>query len=107
MARTLTRESLGRHFNEGARLLWLALRERDWNQSVAERQLGVSPGLVNRWLYGERRPGLEHALLIERALGIPASGWHREPALAFEPPAAAAAAGTEHKLNRRRARRAA
>jgi transcriptional regulator with XRE-family HTH domain len=88
----LTRTTLGRFFNEGARLLWLALEARGWSQADLRRALGVPPGAHSRWLYGDRRPGRQMAQRIYTAVGIPVTAWDEAPTCPFELPAARRAA---------------
>jgi len=64
-----------RVLSSGAQQLAAALERAEWSQQQLEQRLGVTRGLVSRWLSGERRPGLEHALELERLLKIPAKTW--------------------------------
>lgn len=88
-----SRRDLGDQFNEGARLLWLALRERDWSQwELCKHLTGrdgetLGPGIVCRWLYGDRRPSLRMAVELRDLLGIAIETWHAEPSEPFTPPA--------------------
>ena len=84
------RSELGEHFNEGARLLWKVLDERECSQLQLQRDLGVPAGVVNRLLYGERRPGLKMALLIEEKFDIPLTSWNEAPKKKFTLPTAKA-----------------
>lgn len=86
--RPLLRSSLGPHFSEGARLLWLALERLGLNQTEAEARARSAKGSINRLLYGERRPGLDMALRLEEAFGIPPGAWNEPPSEPFAPPAA-------------------
>lgn len=93
MARKLNRTTLGSCFSEGARLLWLALAERKWTQAMAETKIGTAAGLVNRWLYGDQRPGLAYALALQKLFNIPLVAWNQEPKKRFELPALAKTGG--------------
>ena len=44
------------------------------SRDVAELFL-VNDSTVSRWLTGERTPGLEMAVAIERRLGVPVEAW--------------------------------
>lgn len=86
---------LGRHFSEGARRLWLTLRKRAWSQKDLAAALGKhNSGLVNRWLYGDRVPNRESALLIYRVLRIPPALWGQHPSRPFTLPTVQATRGT-------------
>ncbi len=56
------------------------LRERlnklEWSQLDLANAIGVSPGVVSRWLSGERAPSLEMAFRVQRSkVAIPADAW--------------------------------
>lgn len=84
MASETTRRHLGEQWNEGARLLWVAMRDRGLNQSDVRKLLRgrdgeeLSDGAVSRWLYGERRPSLDLAIQLEEQLAVPMATWRRE-----------------------------
>lgn len=82
------RRTLGKHFSEGSRRLWLAL---DGELEALAQQLGVDSGQLGKWLYGDRRPSIEWAVRIQDILGIPAVEWARPATASFIPPAARAA----------------
>lgn len=82
------RRTLGTKFNEGARLLWLALAERRWSRERLAEQLGCNSGAVHRWLYGERKPGTSYATKLAALLAIPTDAWGRAPTAEFQPPGA-------------------
>jgi hypothetical protein len=85
----LARTFVGGKFNEGARLAWLALRERDWTVTdLRDRMLGPSgeplaEGVVNRLLYGDTYPTIHSAVQIEDLLGVPPRAWVQTPARPF------------------------
>jgi transcriptional regulator with XRE-family HTH domain len=85
--RKLLRTNLGLNFSEGARLLWLKMQRKGWSQTDLAGKLETSSGVVCRWLYGDRRPTLEFALVIQRVLGIAAGLWHAKPVTKFVLPA--------------------
>jgi transcriptional regulator with XRE-family HTH domain len=73
-------DRLGRYVSEGTWALWAALKKLGWNQRDLARKLGLkSSSLVNRWLHGDRRPGLKWIFAIEKATGVPASKWATAP----------------------------
>lgn len=84
-----TRTTLGAHFTEGARLTWLALREREWTatdlRAMVKARDGepVGGGTVDRWLYGDQLPGPLFTAQIETLLGVPAGAWGRRPTRRF------------------------
>lgn len=64
----------------GPALLAAAMEREGLRNADLERDLGIEGnGLVTRWLKGQRRPGLDLAVKIERRLGIPVESW-LEPA---------------------------
>lgn len=84
MARYPSRTTLGDHFSEAARLLWAVVDTKcERNQSTLAEALGADPGLVSRWLYGDRVPGLVWALELERLYGIDPSLWKSKPKRGF------------------------
>jgi len=90
-----TRVRLGEYFSEGARQLWLSMSCQQLNQIDVAKMLAkmrgraLHRGVVNRLLYGERRPGLELALDLQEVFGIVATSWVEEPRGEFTAPAAA------------------
>lgn len=83
-----TRQKVGPNFSEGARLLWIAMRIQGMNQCGVARVLGRHRGVINRLLYGERRPGLDLALDIQDTFGIRPVDWSRDATQEFITPAA-------------------
>lgn len=51
------------------------------------RHLGAPEGLVNNWLYCDRRPSLDWAAKIESSLGIGLRLWAAPPVRPIVPPA--------------------
>lgn len=90
MRRRCNRRHLGKRFSEGARLLWLAMGET--SQAEFQRGLGLAPGMLANYLYGERRAGREVAVLFQQRLGIPIESWSQASTVDFVPPAAREAA---------------
>jgi len=45
------------------------------NQLEAAERIKIDPTQLNQILKGKRRPGLDNAILIERATGIPVEAW--------------------------------
>lgn len=57
-------------------LLQARLDKLEWTQVEFAKVLGVSTGVVSRWLSGKRKPSLQMAFRIERSkIGIPAKAW--------------------------------
>lgn len=84
--RLLHKTTLGKHFNEGARLLWATMATRSLSPINVAKMLNESrdiSNLVSRWLYGERRPCLQSAARIQAVFGINASAWVMAPTCAF------------------------
>ncbi len=86
LAKPLHRRHLGENFSEGARRLWAVVDNREITQAGLTAALGARPGVVSRWLYGDRRPSIEWAAKIERLFRIPARLWAEPATEAFEPP---------------------
>lgn len=88
----LRREINESGFSEAARRLWLELERRGITQTEAEVLLGVAgTGQVNRFLYGERKPGRAMTERIREAFGIASALWDAAPVEPFAPPGARAA----------------
>jgi len=81
--RTILKREFGSHVSEGQRQLWLALVERDCTQKELGVLVGAQSGLVNRWLYGEGKPGGKFLPAIVDELGIELRAWNRLPAGKF------------------------
>lgn len=88
------RTHLGPHFSEGARSLWLSVRETYGTQGQMARALGCDSGQLARWLYGDTRPSLGMGLRIRDVIGVPLDAWVQPPLADFVPPAVSAAAAT-------------
>lgn len=48
--------------------------------------LGMSRGVVGRWLYGDRRTELDQAVRVQQVFGIPCEAWTRAPTEPFTVP---------------------
>lgn len=83
--KALRRTNLGPLENEGARLLWLCLRDRKLTLSDLAREIGTKPGMLNRWAWCDVRPSGEWALDLENKLGIPMRAWQEAPREKFTP----------------------
>lgn len=70
---------LGPYVSEGSRLLWLAMGRNGLSQERTRSELGVSKGMVGRWLRGDQRPG-------GRARGLLHDRWRIKPSLWDVPP---------------------
>lgn len=64
-----------RKHTAGRRDLLKALARKGWSQQDLCRKLGVEPGIVSRWVTGDRTPSLESAIELERVLGIKPKRW--------------------------------
>lgn len=82
------RKKLGDYFSEGARQLWLAIEARGMSQNKAELQIGAPNGVLNRWLYGVRRPGMKYVFAIQQHFAIAPESWREASRLPFVAPAA-------------------
>ncbi len=68
--------------------MWLvAVIGRGMSQADIQRALGTAPGVIGRWLYGERRPRVDQIDRIHEVFRIPHSVWSRKPERAFKVPA--------------------
>ncbi len=83
-----TRTALGPHFSEGARLMWLALRERGQSDYAFSKEFGVGRSTVLKWLYGDSLPSRLWGIEIERLLGIAPGLFDVPPKRAFVLPGA-------------------
>lgn len=84
------RQTLGKFFTEGCRLLWEEVLASDSKEVLGlQRQLGMShPGQLHRIIYGDRKPGLPFMLLVKEKLGHEVEVWNMGPTKAFHLPAA-------------------
>lgn len=63
------------HVNPGADALAKELDKRGMTQGALRRALGLSQGVVTRWLSGRQNPNLEYALRLEDEFGVNARLW--------------------------------
>lgn len=77
--RVYHRDTLGPHFSEGARLLWVALLERRDSQQEIANEIGCLKPTLNKWLYGMRRPGTSWRIAIRRKFKVPLLAWDAKP----------------------------
>ncbi len=82
-----TRKNLGPHPTEGLRRLRLAMAERGWQARELAEALGVDKATPHAWLWADRKPDLDKAVLIERALGVQVDLWSCPPAKPLGAPA--------------------
>lgn len=92
MPRPPYREELGDKPNEGARLLRVALTGTKESYAAAGHRLGVSSGLVSRWVFCDGKPGRAVADRLRDIYGIDPTAWDKAPT---EPIQLAARTGTE------------
>lgn len=64
--------------NEGARLLSRELQGHG-KQSEFCRDHGFEPGLVSRWVRGERLPSTPNRVRLQELLGIAWTAWDEPP----------------------------
>jgi hypothetical protein len=58
----------------------LVLSKRKLNVAQARVLLGIPyEGTLDRILYGDRRPGLQLVLAIQKKFGVPAAAWMQIP----------------------------
>lgn len=84
---TFHRQAVGLKFNEGARLLWLALARNGESIRSVENRTTASVGASIRWLYGDVRPMTAARFEIQKLWGVPVEAWDQEPTEPFVPPA--------------------
>jgi transcriptional regulator with XRE-family HTH domain len=59
----------------GAKQLKEWMHRRRFMQTEAAKYLGFDPTFVSQLVNGARTPGLDNAIKIERATGIPVEAW--------------------------------
>jgi hypothetical protein len=89
--RTHRRARLGRYFSDGARQLWLLLLKGTLTLEDVGRVGSWSRGAAHHWLYGDRRPSIKAALVLEKFFRIPIAAWAKAPRRPFRVPGAALA----------------
>jgi len=62
---------------EGRRLLTEWFERTRLTQGEAAARIGIHRVHLNQFLTGERRPGLDAAILIEERTGVPIRAWRR------------------------------
>ena len=82
------RRHVGPRFSEGTRLLWSAIEGAGLSIADAAKRLGWLRSTLSNVLYGERLPGVESLVEVERAFGVPIASWAEKPTVPFIPPAA-------------------
>ena len=81
--RTFRRAHLGRNFSDGARQLWGRLKEKSLTIEDLAKIGRWSRGAAHHWLYGDRRPSLATAVVLQKELGIPVCAWSTAPRRPF------------------------
>ncbi len=56
------------------------------SQEALRKELGVSRGVVGRWLYGDGVPDVSSCIAMQTKIGIAVAAWHTAPAEPFEFP---------------------
>lgn len=64
---------------DGADVLGARLKALGWTQEKCEIELGLSDGVVSRWLSRKRKPNVTNALRLEAVLDVPAILWAKKP----------------------------
>ena len=85
--RVTYRCELGEKFSEGARQMWLRMRERKLSDSALAAKAGLDRGLIFRYRWGDSKPGRLHADKLRVALGIKPALFDADPLEQFVPPA--------------------
>lgn len=80
------RSKLGPYFSEGARLLWLAMLERELWMGELRRMLSAHTGEVPRVLYGARKANVRFVAKASEVFGIDPASWLEETREDFRPP---------------------
>jgi transcriptional regulator with XRE-family HTH domain len=81
------RKVLGDRFNEGARLLWLAIQAKSLSHASAAKVLGWSRATISRVIYGDVVPGIGLLADVKREFKVPLDAWALAPTREFVPPA--------------------
>jgi hypothetical protein len=84
--RRMNRRHFGPEFNEGARQLWLAMARKKKDQQRLADELGLNAPALHKWLYGDCKPRVPAALVLQRKLRIPLTAWSQEPLEVFALP---------------------
>lgn len=64
------------HLTDGVPLLKAAMAREGLSNADLERAVDAEgSGLITRWLKGDRRPGLQHAVKLRDLLAIPVDSW--------------------------------
>lgn len=70
------------------------MREHGWDQSKLRAEIKartgkeITSGALVKYLYCDRRPGVQWTIVFDEVLGIAPAKWHQEPSEPFAPPAA-------------------
>lgn len=84
MPRPAFRHEIGKHPNEGARLLWLAMNRRKMSPNEAAGRLDINSGLLYRWLFCDGKPGRALAERVRKLFQIPLRAWDEPPSTEFD-----------------------
>lgn len=85
------RTRLGRHFSEGTRQTWIALRDLGWSLARTSAEIGAKSGVLHKILYGDREPNRQLSTAIKAKLGVEQALWDVPATDVFLPPAVEAA----------------
>lgn len=84
------RTTPGPHYTEGARKIWIRLRELGMTAAEFEVKHKMGRGAMFRYMHGDRGPDRTRAVFFERELGIDPADFDRKPLGKFELPKKAA-----------------
>jgi hypothetical protein len=85
------RPNLGPKFSEGARQMWLKMKELGWSRAQTSAEIGAKSGTLHSILYGDVGVGRTMGVALEQKLGVAMHLWDLPPAVPFSPPALSAA----------------
>jgi hypothetical protein len=83
------RTTLGPHFNEGARMLWVATISKGIGSAGVAALADLDQSSVYRWMYGDQKPARSSAEQLKKHFGIDPSLWDERPREQFSIPDAA------------------
>ncbi len=66
----------------------LAMEAKGWRGADLADAIGVDRATPHAWLWADRKPDLEKAVVIERVLGIQVELWTVPPEKPIDPPGA-------------------
>ncbi len=73
------RTKMGARFSEGAHLLSVVFEASGISQRQFGELIGADASMISRWMYGDSKPSVEWATVIQARLGIPIATWSAAP----------------------------